>query len=93
MNTFIGTTATPGPATTRRFIWGVGSIRLGVGSDIQLFDLKNDLAETVDLVGDHRGIVARMAGIMQTAATPGDRYPFGEIYRGKAIWRPSWPTR
>lgn len=63
-------------------------VRLGRESDIQLYDLSNDLGETNDLAALRPDVVGRMARIMQTAATPSDRYPIGQVYRGKPIWKP-----
>ncbi|NQT16317.1 MAG: sulfatase-like hydrolase/transferase, partial [Planctomycetes bacterium] len=63
-------------------------VRLGRESDIQLYDLGNDLGETNDLAARRPDVVRQMARIMQTAATPSDRYPIGQIYRGKPIWKP-----
>lgn len=64
-------------------------IRLGLESDIQLYDLSVDPGETHDLAAEHSEMVRRIAEIMQTAATPNDRYAIGCLYRGQAIWKKS----
>ncbi|QGJ69147.1 N-acetylgalactosamine 6-sulfate sulfatase [Planctomycetales bacterium 10988] len=67
-------------------------IRIGQENKIQLYNLKTDLAEEHDVSADHPKVVKEIAEIMKTAATPSDRYPIGEIYRGKPIWSPSQNT-
>ena len=62
-------------------------IRLGDG-EIQLYDLATDIGEANDVAAKHPDIVKRIARIMKTAPVPSDRYPVGELYRGKAIWTP-----
>lgn len=62
-------------------------IRLGRDQPIQLFDLSNDLAETTDVAARHPDVVQRMTNIMKSAPTPSDRYPVGQIYEGRPIWK------
>jgi len=66
-------------------------IRLGQDGAIQLYDLSVDVGETNDLAGRHPDVVQRIAQIMQTAVTPNDRYPIGNIYKGGPVWKPSGP--
>ena len=65
-------------------------IRHGVGKDIQLYHLANDLSESNDVASEHPDIVKRIAEMMDAAATPDPRYRVGELYEGKPIWQPSW---
>ena len=64
-------------------------ICLGVGSDIQLYDLAVDIGETQDLAEEHPEVVQRIARIMGTAPSPSDRYRIGQIYKGKPLWKPN----
>ena len=64
-------------------------ICLGVGSDIQLYDLAGDIGETQDLAEEHPEVVQRIARIMGTAPSPSDRYRIGQIYKGKPLWKPN----
>ncbi len=75
-----------------RLGWWKG-IRLGRDGAIRLYDLRVDVGETNDVAGRHRDIVERIAQIMQTAATPSDRYPIGRIYEGGPVWKPSQLSR
>ena len=65
-------------------------IRLGQGSPIQLYDLSKDLKEEMDIGNQHADLVKEIDRIMNSAAVPNDRYEIGELYQGKAIWKPSW---
>lgn len=68
-------------------------IRLGVGSDIQLYDLTNDSGETHDVAAQHADVVRRIVRIMETAPTPDERYTIGQIYSGKPLWKPDAARR
>lgn len=63
-------------------------IRLGMDSDIQLYDLSTDIGESRDVADRHPDIVKQIAQIMQSAPTPSERYPVGRIYEGKPLWSP-----
>jgi arylsulfatase A-like enzyme len=63
-------------------------IRLGREAEIQLYDLRTDLGESADVSTHHPDIVEKIANIMETAATPSEKYPIGQIYRGKPLWSP-----
>ena len=65
-------------------------IRQGSNSEIQLYDLKSDMQEKHNLADQHPTVVQKIAGIMESAATPSDRYPIGQVYQGKPIWQPTW---
>ncbi len=65
-------------------------IRLGLASEIQLYNLKSDVQEELNVADQHPAIVQQIAGIMQSAATPSERYPIGKIYRGQPIWKRTW---
>ncbi len=55
-------------------------IRLNVAKNpegpIELYNLHADLGETTDLAEDYPDIVAEMAGIMRTARTPSEHWPW-----------------
>ncbi|WP_442510943.1 arylsulfatase [Novipirellula sp. SH528] len=63
-------------------------IRLGVAGPIQLYDLRHDLGEEHDVATDHPEVVQHIEQIMNTAVTPSEKYPIGEVYKGHAIWQP-----
>lgn len=62
-------------------------IRLGRGGKIQLYNLETDIGESQDVADRHPDVIRQIACFMATAATPSDRYPIGQLYRGKPIWR------
>ncbi|MCG6158123.1 arylsulfatase [Rubinisphaera margarita] len=62
-------------------------IRLGRSSDIQLYDLNEDIGEEHDVATSHPDIVERISEIMASAPRPSEQYPIGTIYRGKPIWK------
>lgn len=64
-------------------------IRQGRGQPIELYDLDSDPGESVDLTASHKPIIRQIDAIMSSATTPSDRYPIGELYRGKPIWKAS----
>lgn len=66
-------------------------IKLGRTSEIQLYNLSEDIGEEHDVAASHPDIVDRIAAIMASAPSPSDRYPIGEVYRGKPIWKPATP--
>lgn len=61
-------------------------LRLGQKAEVQLFDLSTDLGEKHNVAAKHPEVVKQIAEIMRTAPGPSDRYPIGQIYRGKPIW-------
>ena len=63
-------------------------IRLGRGSDIQLYNLNGDIGEKHDVAEQHPEVTKRMAGIMESATTLDERYPIGQIYDGQPLWKP-----
>jgi len=65
-------------------------IRQGPESDIQLYNMQSDMQERNNVADQHPGVVQKIAEIMQTAATPSERYPIGNIYGGQPIWKPTW---
>jgi arylsulfatase A-like enzyme len=62
-------------------------IRLGQGSELQLYNLDTDIGEANDVSDDHPEVVQRIERIMETAVTPSARYPVGELYQGRPIWQ------
>ncbi len=62
-------------------------IRLGQGSNIQLYDIESDIGETNNIADQHPDIVKKMDEIMKNAVTPSDKYPIGEKYQGSPIWK------
>lgn len=64
-------------------------IRLGRGSDIQLYNLKADPGEQTNVAARHPEVVQRIDSIMMTAPTPSKRYPIGQTYKGQPLWKPS----
>ena len=63
-------------------------IRLGTGSQIQLYDLDTDMGEKNNVAVGHPDVVQKIEAIMKKAVRPDDRYPVGSLYEGRAIWRP-----
>lgn len=64
------------------------ALRLGAGADLQLFNLADDLAEEHDIAAQQPEVVQQMERFMESASIPSDRYPIGQVYRGKALWTP-----
>ncbi|MEM9480220.1 MAG: arylsulfatase [Verrucomicrobiota bacterium] len=64
-------------------------LRLGQDSDLELYDLRSDVAEERNVAKSHPDVVAKIEKIMRDAVTPSDRYPIGEIYKGKPLWSPA----
>lgn len=58
-------------------------IRLGQGTPIELYNLKNDPAEEQNVARLHPEMISQMEQAMQDAVTPSSRYPVGWIYPGK----------
>lgn len=65
-------------------------VRLGLDGPIQLYHLIGDPGEARDVARQNSSVVNRIAVIMNTAATPDDRYEIGKLYNGKPIWKPTW---
>ncbi|WP_417740427.1 arylsulfatase [Rosistilla oblonga] len=61
-------------------------IRLGAGSDLQLYDLASDVSESHNIAANHPKIVRRIEAMMDGAVTPSERYPIGKRYRGGPLW-------
>lgn len=53
---------------------------------IELYDLENDIGEVKDLAAQRPDIVKRIATIMDSATTPSELYPVGEVYKGSQLW-------
>ena len=64
-------------------------IRKGRDQEIELYDLDTDLGEAQNLAGEYPNVVSQVAAIMEEAAVPSERYPVGERYQGKPVWRAS----
>ncbi|MBL8848316.1 MAG: arylsulfatase [Planctomycetaceae bacterium] len=64
------------------------AMRLGAGADVQLFNLAEDVGEEHDVATQHPDVVEKLTRFMETAATPSDRYPIGQVYDGEALWKP-----
>ena len=62
-------------------------IRLGAGSDIQLFNLRNDVSEENNVADEHPKIVKKIDAIMKSQFVPNERYNIGNIYTGSPIWK------
>jgi arylsulfatase A-like enzyme len=62
-------------------------IRLGLDSPIELYDLTTDLSETRDVSNDNPEVVDEIERILDSAATPNNRYTVGELYTGSPIWQ------
>jgi arylsulfatase A-like enzyme len=62
------------------------SVRVGRENAIELYDLSTDPGETTDIAGFHPDVVEQIESIMTTAAVPSERYPVGQIYRGRSKW-------
>ncbi len=64
-------------------------VRKGLDKEIELYDLDNDLGETQNLAEEYPNVVSQVAAIMEEAVFPSKRYPVGERYQGKPIWKAS----
>jgi len=64
-------------------------IRLGLDSELQLFNLADDLSESTDVAKDNPAVVSQIEAIMKSAVAPNNRYRIGNIYTGSAIWKRS----
>ncbi len=64
-------------------------VRKGLDQEIELYDLDNDLGESQNLAGEHPNVFSQVAAIMKEAAIPSERYPVGERYQGKPVWKAS----
>jgi len=51
------------------------AVRLGVDAPIELFDLRNDLAETHDVASKHLGVIERVKQILAAARTDSPKWP------------------
>lgn len=63
-------------------------IRLGRQAPLELYDLNRDPQEKHNLADQHPDIVRKIEEAMQQAVAPHPKYPVGEIYRGKSLWKP-----
>lgn len=64
-------------------------VRRGLDQVIELYDLDNDIGETQNLAKEHPNVVSQVAAIMEEAVIPSERYPVGERYQGKPVWKAS----
>ncbi|HOH30681.1 MAG TPA: N-acetylgalactosamine 6-sulfate sulfatase, partial [Candidatus Hydrogenedentes bacterium] len=62
-------------------------IRLGSGSQIELYDLETDIGEKANVAASHPDVVKKIEALMEEAVRPDERYPVGSVYKGKPIWR------
>ena len=60
----------------------------GKAGKMELYDLGQDIGETRNVADEHPALVERIARIMDEAVIPNEKYPLGQIYRGRAIWKP-----
>lgn len=63
-------------------------IRLGSGSQIELYDLETDVGETNNVAANHPDVAKKMEAIMEAAVRPNNKYPVGSVYKGEPIWQP-----
>ncbi|TWU62547.1 Arylsulfatase [Crateriforma conspicua] len=61
-------------------------IRLGTEGRIQLYDLATDVSESHDVAVKHPEVVRRITRMMNSAASPSERYPIGRLYKGGPLW-------
>ncbi len=66
-------------------------IRLGKDSRIALYDLSNDVSESLNVAEKNPDVVRQIARIMNAEHVPNERYPVGERYDGSAIWQNESP--
>ncbi len=62
-------------------------IRLGQQNKIQLYDLSTDVSEETDVANMHPEVIQHIETIMQTAVKASERYPIGQRYTGRPIWK------
>lgn len=63
-------------------------IRLGAGSQMELYNLDVDLGEKHNLAKKYPDITGKMEKIMDAASVPHKRYVIGQVYQGEPIWKP-----
>ena len=68
-------------------------IRQGLDQAPELFDLSVDIHETTNIASLHPDVVRQLSQMMKMARTEHPRYPIGQIYTGKPIWRPETHNR
>jgi len=61
-------------------------VRKGRENAIELYNLKDDLAETTDMATARPDVVGKIKAIMAAAYVESERYPLGQIYRGQSKW-------
>jgi arylsulfatase A-like enzyme len=62
-------------------------IRQGIKSELQVYNLDEDLGEENNLAGEYPDIVQKLNELLDEAYEPNELYPIGEIYTGKPIWQ------
>ncbi len=60
------------------------AVRLGMGKPVELYDLKIDTEEKLDVAAEHPDIVAKMEGVMKSARTESPDWPIRRAARSKA---------
>ena len=54
-------------------------VRYGIDSDVELYDLDNDISEKNDLAGQHPELVNKILSIFQTNRTETAYFPYGGV--------------
>lgn len=57
------------------------AVRYGAESDIELYNLKDDIYETKDIAIDHPKVVEEMEGLLKTSRTETEGFPYGGKYQ------------
>lgn len=65
-------------------------IRLGKDSEIMLYNLNEDVAESKNVASKYPEVVKQISEIMKTSVTPSEKYSIGQLYTGSQIWRKSY---
>ena len=62
-------------------------LKLGANSQMELYDLEQDIGEEVNVADKFPDVVQRIEEIMEAAVVPNERYTIGELYKGGPIWK------